>query len=113
GLWWESGGSEDALDDPVEQRVQGAEVGGGDGDEDHGHRGGLDQGLAVGPLHPLELRPAGDDEAHDRAALSLRGLGRDLAALRRLLGATLALALLAAALAAADLGRGRLLRRGS
>ena len=35
-------------------------------------RRGLDQRLAVGPLDPLELGPAGGEEADDPAALALR-----------------------------------------
>ena len=50
----------------LKTRVEGAEVGGDDGDEDDRHGGGLDQGVAVGPLDLLQLGPAGGEEADDR-----------------------------------------------
>src|SRR4051794_20238372 len=113
------GGSDDALDEPVEEGVQRAEVGRGDRDEDHRDGGGLDQRLAIGPLHALELGPAGDEEPDDSPALArLGGLARGLAALRRFAAPALALLLLLALGAAADLfrrgclcGCGPLLRR--
>src|SRR4051812_24908667 len=87
-------GSQDLLDEKVESRVQRAEVGGGDGDEDDCDGGRLDQGVTVGPLDLLQLSPAGDEEADDAATLAL-GLRLFL-----LLGELLALAaLLLAALA--------------
>src|SRR3954447_19754685 len=87
--------SEQVLDEEVEDRVEGAQVGGRDGDEEDGHRGGLDERLAVGPLDPLQLRPARDDEPDDAPALALRGGGlRLLPAVGRLLGAPLALSIL-------------------
>src|SRR5215216_2873689 len=99
-LW----GSDEALDEPVEQRIEGAQVGGGDRDEDHRHCGGLDQRLAVGPLDALELRPAGDEEADDPPALARLGrLSRGLPALGRLAALALALLFLAAPGATADL----------
>src|SRR3954452_24886083 len=80
--------SEQVLDEEVEDRVEGAQVGGRDGDEEDGHRGGLDQRLAVGPLDPLQLRPARDEEAHDPPALPFgRRRLRLLAPLDRLLRA--------------------------
>src|SRR5215216_456292 len=101
-------GSEDALDDEVEDGIQRAEVGGGDRDEDHGNRRGLDEGLAVRPLYALELGPAGDQEAHDCSALSLDRLGLPLPAPLRLLGTLAPLALFALARPAADLVSGLL-----
>ena len=74
----------------------------------HRHRRSLDQGLAVGPLDALQLRPAGDEEADHRAALALLRLGGGLTALLGLLAASLALLLLAAPLPSADSVRGRL-----
>ena len=62
---------EDLLDQEVEERVEGAEVGGRDGDEDDRDRGRLDQRVAVGPLDFLQLGPAGGEEADDAAALAL------------------------------------------
>src|SRR3954451_6476239 len=102
GLWgWRSN---EPLDEPVEQRVQRSEIRGGDRDEDHRHGGCLDQRLAIRPLHPLELGPAGDEEPDDAPALArLGGLGGRLAALRRLAPAPLAILLLAALNTAADL----------
>src|SRR3954454_1920618 len=102
-------GSDETLDEPVEERVERSEVGGRHGDEDHGHHGSLNQGLAVGPLDALELGPAGDEEADDPAALAglLGGLSGSLAALGGLLGAAFAVLLLAPASAAADLVLGR------
>src|SRR4051794_41968047 len=71
------GGSDEALDEPVEEGIQRAEVGRGDRDEDHRDGGGLDQRLAIGPLHALELGPAGDEEPDDSPALArLGGLAR-------------------------------------
>src|SRR5215208_8025476 len=64
-------GSEEALDEEVEDRVEGAQVGRCDRDEDQGNGRGLDQGLTVGPLDALELGPARHDEAHDGPALPL------------------------------------------
>src|SRR5215208_618417 len=97
-------GSNEPLDEPIEHGVQRSEVGGCDRDEDHGDGGGLDERLAVRPLHPLELGPAGDEEADDAPALARLGrLARRLAALGRLAATALALLLLLAAGAAADL----------
>src|SRR4051812_34767915 len=62
---------ENLLDRPVEDCVEDSEVGGQDRDEHDRDRRRLNQRLAVGPLDPLELRPAGDEEADDRAALAL------------------------------------------
>src|SRR3954452_21805167 len=82
------GGSDEALDEPVEEGVQRAEVGRGDRDEDHRDGGGLDQRLAIGPLHALELGPAGDEEPDDSPALArLGGLGPGPSALCRFSGA--------------------------
>src|SRR3954453_9662052 len=101
-------GSDETLDEPVEERVERSEVGGRHGDEDHGHHGSLNQGLAVGPLDALELGPAGDEEADDPAPLArFGGLGRSLAALGGLATPALALLLLVAPGAAADLVLGR------
>src|SRR5215208_7022685 len=97
-------GSDEPLDEPVEHGVQRSEVGGCDRDEDHGDGGGLDERLAVGPLHPLELGPAGDEEGEYAPALARLGrFGGRLPPLRRLASPTLALLLLAAPGAAADL----------
>src|SRR3954452_5711384 len=96
--------SEQVLDEEVEDRVEGTEIDGRDRDEEDGDGRGLDEGVAVRPLDALELRPAGDDEADDAAALALRGGGlRLLPALGRLLGAPFALALLLLAGPAGDL----------
>src|SRR4051812_11613438 len=65
-------GSQDLLDQEVEGRVERAEVGGGDGDEDDCDRGCLDQGVAVWPLDLFQLCPAGEEEADHAAALALR-----------------------------------------
>src|SRR5215212_4124266 len=95
--------SDEALDEPVEDRVQRSQVGGRHGDEDHRDHGGLNQGLAVGPLDALELGPTGDEEADDPSSLALGLLGGSLAPLGRLAASALALLLLAASGAAADL----------
>src|SRR4051794_31407597 len=68
---WRSPRSEDALHDPVEDRVEYAEVRGHDRDEDEGDRGGLDQGVAIRPLNPLQLCPARGEEPEHAAALAL------------------------------------------
>src|SRR5919198_3283415 len=87
------GRSEEVLDEEVEEAVERAEVGGRDGDEEDRDRRRLDQRLAVRPLDPLELGPAGHQEADHHAALALgRGLPA-LAALLRLLDAAPTLAL--------------------
>src|SRR5205814_3425775 len=86
-------GSEEVLDEEVEEAVERAEVGRGDRDEEDRDRRGLDQRLAVGPLNALELGPAGDQESHHRAALALRRGLPALAALLRLLHPAPALAL--------------------
>src|SRR3954452_16355467 len=86
------GGSDEALDEPVEEGVQRAEVGRGDRDEDHRDGGGLDQRLAIGPLHALELGPAGDEEPDDSPALArLGGLARGLSGVCRFAAAAPAL----------------------
>ena len=41
----------------LKSSVEGAEVGGGDGDEEDGDRGRLDQRVAIRPLHFLQLLP--------------------------------------------------------
>src|SRR4051794_39379311 len=106
GLW--SRGSNEPLDEPVEERVESSEVGGGDRDEDHRDGGRLNQRLAVGPLHPLELGPARDEEPDDPPTLARLGrLSGRLAALRRLAAPALALLLLTAPRAAADPVGGR------
>src|SRR4051794_4240460 len=88
-------GSQDLLDQIIESRVERAEIGGGDGDEDDCDRGGLDQGVAIGPLDLFQLGPAGEEKADDAAALALLRLRLFL-----LLGELLSLAaLLLAALA--------------
>ena len=98
--------------------VEGAQVGGHDGDEDEGHGRGLDQGVAVGPLDALQLGPAGGEEADDaRRAGAPAALARACGAAPARLPALAALALLAAALvalscpAAASLGRRSARRR--
>src|ERR687891_592559 len=96
-------GSKDPLHEPVEDRVEDAEVGGQDRDEDQGHGGSLDQRLAIRPLHALELGPAGDEEADHRAARALDLLLARLTPALLLLGALSPLALLAPANAAAEL----------
>src|SRR5918996_840587 len=96
-------GSKDPLHEPVEDRVEDAEVGGQDRDEDQGHGGSLDQRLAIRPLHALELGPAGDEEADHRAARALDLLLARLTPALLLLGALSPLALLAPASAAAEL----------
>src|SRR5436190_16294455 len=107
--------SQQVLDEEVEEGVERAEVGGGDGYEQDRHPRGLDQRLAIRPLDPLELCPAGDEEADHAAALALGGgLARRPAPLG-LLRAAPALALLLAPGAARDLA-GRFLgdlRRGA
>src|SRR6185436_4258333 len=86
---------EDSLDQEVECRVQRAEIGGRNRDEDDRDGSGLDEGLAIRPLDPLQLRPAGSDEADDPTALAL--------GLRLLLAPSQLLALLAALVLAAAL----------
>src|SRR6266516_1955711 len=93
---------QEVLDEEVEERVERAEVGGGDGDEEDRHPGGLDQRRAVGPLDSLELGPAGDEEPDDPPPLTLRRGLAALAALLRLLRAAPALALGGLAGAAGD-----------
>src|SRR5262249_39699034 len=96
-------GSQEVLDEVVEDRVEGAEVGRGDPEEEDRHAGGLDQRLAVRPLDLLELGPARREEPEDAAALALGGRGLGSAAIRRLLGAGPALALGALRRTPADL----------
>ena len=67
---------EDLLDEPVKGRVEGAEVGGRDGDEKNGDGRSLDQGFPVGPLDFLQLGPAGKQETDDAATGAALPFGR-------------------------------------
>jgi len=103
---WES---DEALDEPVEGRIERSEVGGGHGDEDHGDRGGPGSGVSRSG-HWTRLSSAQQEmkKPMNPAALArLRGLRWRLAALGGLLGPALALLLLGPAGAAADLVVGR------
>jgi hypothetical protein len=42
---------DEQIDEAGEDGVEGAEVGGRDGDEEQRHGGGLDEGIAIRPLH--------------------------------------------------------------
>ena len=98
------------LDEEVEDGVERAQVCRGDRDEEDGHGRSLNEGLAVGPLDLLELRPTRDEESDDGAATTLRrGLLGSAAALGLLRpGSLLALLLLASAPADARSGLLRL-----
>src|SRR5580700_11902419 len=57
------GSSEDEFNDFLGHIIGQAEIGAGDRDEADDHRGGLRDLTAVGPLYPLQLGPAGTQEA--------------------------------------------------
>src|SRR3982751_2256982 len=66
---------EDCLNQLGEDRVQQAEVPARDEDEAEHHAGESDQGLAIRPLHALELGPDCDQELYYARAVPVR-LGR-------------------------------------
>ncbi len=75
--------SEDEFDDFLGDVVGQAQVGAGDGDEAEHDGGRLGDLAAVGPLHALELGPAGAQEADRAVAAAERRAGGLLGADRR------------------------------